>query len=298
LPFKHKDGRKILVSATERPLKDAKGKWIGSVWTGRDVTELRKREKEVKEARAYAEAIIANLADPLWVTDKEGNWILVNKAMENVTGYNKKEVLEKQILTHPLFRPFISMLDGKEKLKEMIEKVKAGEHIPGIFIPWLTKDNNLLMMSCSGEPLRDAAGNVLGGVFIGKDMSTLQRAGIAATKTLNRAVESKVGKDYELATQMFMSNATLIVGDSSLEILKGVVNGYNQRHNKHFRIEEGITLKNMTEKEWPSFIAFLLSTFYECIGPTTFECSEGIESIKDVVERVKVKYEGNKGRGL
>jgi hypothetical protein len=35
----------------------------------------------------------------------------------------------------------------------------------------------------------------------------------------------------------------------------------------------------------------LLSTFYECIGPTTFECCEGIESIKDIVEEAKAKYE-------
>ena len=41
------------------------------------MTELRKREEEVKEARAYAEAIVANIADPLWVTDKRNRWILV-----------------------------------------------------------------------------------------------------------------------------------------------------------------------------------------------------------------------------
>jgi hypothetical protein len=90
---------------------------------------------------------------------------------------------------------------------------------------------------------------------------------------------------------MFMSNAALIVGDSSLEILKGVVEGYNRRFNKNIGIEEGIALTNVPEKEWPSFTAFLLARSYECIGPTTFECCEGIESIKDIVEKVKAKYE-------
>jgi PAS domain S-box-containing protein len=423
LPFKHKDGRKILVSATERPLKDAKGKWIGSVWTGRDVTELRKREaelkqaklfsdltintsavpiivtdrdwkwikvnpafeklfgykaeevlgksrrelpiwtpeeykkaedtatqliekegvvkhiefetlcktkdgrvlnilvseifleekvskeigfisydfditklrkreEEVKEARAYVEAIIANIADPLWVVDKYDNWILVNEAMEKVTGYKKEEVLEKNMLTHPLFSPFISMLDGKEKLKAMIEKIKAGEHVPNIFIPWLTKDKGMLMMSCSGEPLRDAEGNVIGGVFIGRDMSVLQSTGVSATRTLAREVEGEVGRNYKLATLLFMSNASIIVGDSSLEILRGTVEGYNRRFNKNIGIKEGIALTNMPKEEWPSFLEFLLSRFFECIGPTTFECSEGIESVEEIVEKVKAKYEG------
>jgi PAS domain S-box-containing protein len=259
------------------------------------VDSLVKREAEVREAKLYAEAIIANIADPLWVTDREGNWILVNEAMERVTGYDKKEVSEKQMLAHPLFGPFISMLDGKEKLKAMIKKIKAGEHVPGVFIPWLTKDKKMLMMSCSGEPLRDAEGNVIGGVFIGKDMSTLQRAGISATKVLTKKVEAEVGKNYELATLLFISNATIIVGDSSLEILRGTVEGYNRRFNKSIGIKEGIALTNMPEEEWPPFLEFLLCRFFECIGPTTFECCEGIESIKDIVEKVKVKYGGGKG---
>jgi hypothetical protein len=159
-------------------------------------------------------------------------------------------------------------------------------------IPWLTKDKRIFMMSCSGEPLKDAEGKIIGGVFIGKDMATLQRAGIAATKVLNKKVEEKLGKDYELATTMFISNAALIVGDSSLEILRGVVDGYNQRFGKSIGIEDGIAPINLPDKEYPSFVEFLLSTFYECIGPTSFECSEGIKSIGGIVEKVKTKYEG------
>jgi PAS domain S-box-containing protein len=261
--------------------------------TQKHIIELRKREKEVKKARAYAEAIIADIADPLWVTDKKDNWVLVNEAMKGVTGYNEKDMLEKQMLTHPLFRLFISMLDGKEKLKAMMEKMKKGEHIPGLNVPWLTKDERIVTMSCSGEPLRDAEGKVIGGVFVGKDMSVLQKTGIATTKVLNKRVEEKLGKNYGLATMMLMSNATLVVGDSALEILKGVVEGYNKRFSKKIRVEEGIALKNVPEKDWPAFIEFLLSTFYECIGPTTFECTEGIESIKNIVERVKARYGAN-----
>jgi PAS domain S-box-containing protein len=260
--------------------------------TQKNITELRKREAEIKEARAYAEAIIANLADPLWVTDKNDNWVLINQAMENVTGYTKEELVGKKMSEQPMFEFFLSVPGSKEKLETTVEKIKDGERIPGIMIPWLTKDKRIFMMSCSGEPLKDAEGKIIGGVFIGKDMATLQRAGIAATKVLNKKVEEKLGKDYELATTMFISNAALIVGDSSLEILRGVVDGYNQRFGKSIGIEDGIAPINLPDKEYPSFVEFLLSTFYECIGPTSFECSEGIKSIGGIVEKVKTKYEG------
>jgi ribose transport system substrate-binding protein len=253
------------------------------------VDSLVGREEEVKEVKAYAEAIIANLADPLWVVDKEDYWILVNEALKNVTGYKEEEMFRKKNLEQPLFEFFLKIPGGKEKLEELSKKIKAKEHVT-MLIPWLTKSNKLLMMSCSGEPLRDTKGNVIGGVFIGKDMSVLQKAGIAATKTLTKKVEAEVGKNYELATFMLMSSATIIAGDSSLEILRGTVEGYNRRFNKNIGIEEGIALTHMPREEWPSFIEFLLSRFYECIGPTTFECSEGIKSIEDIVKKVKIKY--------
>jgi PAS domain S-box-containing protein len=261
------------------------------------IEEIRERETEIKEARAYAEAIIANIADPLWVTDKNDNWVLINQAMENVIGYTEQELVGKKMSEQPMFEFFLSMPDSKEKLEATVEKIKVGEHVPGVMIPWLTKDKGILMMSCSGEPLRNAKGDVVGGVFIGKDMSTLQRAGIAATKILNRNVEAKVGRDYNLITQMFMSNAILLVGDSSLEILRGAVDGYNKRFKEKIRIEDGISLNNVPQKDWPSFTGFLLNIFYECIGPATFECCEGIKCIENIVEKVKVKY-GDTGEGL
>jgi hypothetical protein len=159
-----------------------------------------------------------------------------------------------------------------------------------MLIPWLTRDNKLLMMSCSGQPLKDAKGNVMGGVFIGKDMAVLQKVGILASKTLARRVEAEIGKNYEVATLLFMTNATMLTGDSSIDILKATVEGYNGRFNKNVKIKDGLTLRNMKKEDLPSFVEFLLETFYQCIGPTTFECSEGIESINPIVEKVKARY--------
>jgi PAS domain S-box-containing protein len=264
------------------------------------IEEIREREAETKEARAYAEAIIANITDPLWVVDKADNWVLVNEAMKRVTGYEEKELLGKPTFQQPLFKFYLTLPRSKERFSEFREQIKRGGRVPSITIPWLAKDNKMLIFSSSGEPLKDARGNVIGGVFIGKDMSVLHRAGITTTRALNRLMEAKAGElglKYELGTLMFLSNATIIVGDSSLEILKGTVEGYNRRFSKSIGIEEGIALTNMLEEEWPSFLEFLLSRFYECIGPPTFECCEGIKCIENVVEKVKTKY-GDAGKGL
>ncbi|HIH98499.1 MAG TPA: hypothetical protein HA346_05805 [Thermoplasmata archaeon] len=75
-----------------------------------------------------------------------------------------------------------------------------------------------------------------------------------------------------------------------MKILQGVVDGYNGRFNRKIRIEKGITPVNVPKEEWSSFIEFMLNTFYECVGPTTFECAEGIRSIEDIVKKTKARY--------
>ena len=284
-----KNGERFPITYSASGIRDVNGKVIGEVVVATDISELRKREEETKEARAYAEAIIANISDPLWVVDKEDRWILVNDAMKKATGYGGREILGKQTLKQPLFKFFLGVPDGKERLKAMSDGIKASEHVAEI-IPWVTKDNSFLMMSCSGEPLRDPEGDVIGGVFIGKEMSTLQRAGTETTKALAKKAETVVGKDYELATLLFMTNAAMLAGDSSLDILKATVDGYNKRFDKNVKIKDGLTLRNMKKEDLPSFVEFLLETFYQCIGPTTFECSEGIRTIGNIVEKVRAKH--------
>jgi PAS domain S-box-containing protein len=251
---------------------------------------LIQREKELKEARAYAQAIVANVADPLWVIDRRGNLVLMNEAMGRITGYGHEELQDKSMLALPIFRTFIAVMDGKDKLKQLIEQVNSGEHVPEVFIPWLTKGGDMLMMSCSGESLRNVEGNAVGGVFIGKDIYALQRTGVDAMKTLSQEIEAKVGKDYELATLAFMVNSTLIIGEAALDILKGTISGYNKRFSKSVEIQKGMILKNLKHEEWPKFLEFLLERFYECIGPTTFDSAEGIVALESAINKVKNKY--------
>jgi PAS domain S-box-containing protein len=255
---------------------------------------LLQSEKSLKEARAYTQAIIANIADPLWVIDTEGKVILINDAMERVTGYKKQEIEGELMPILPIFRVFIGMMDGKEKLINMVKGVLAGKHMIGFFTPWLIKSGDLLMMSCSGESLKDAGGKVIGGVFLGKDTHALQKAGVDAMKILNQRIEMKMRTDYEFSTLLFLVNANLVIGDSALDILQGTVSGFNSRFGKSVKIEQGMLLKNLGEEDWPEFLEFLLDRFYECIGPTTFECAEGIGTLEPILEKVKDRYENLK----
>jgi PAS domain S-box-containing protein len=65
-----KDDRKYAIEESAAPLFDDDGKIIGAVLAIRDVTEQRRTEREIAEARIYAEGIVDTIPDPLVILDR------------------------------------------------------------------------------------------------------------------------------------------------------------------------------------------------------------------------------------
>ena len=61
----------------------------------RDITERKKAELELREARRSLEDIIDSLPDPTFVVDKERKVIAWNKAIEKMTGISKSQIIGK-----------------------------------------------------------------------------------------------------------------------------------------------------------------------------------------------------------
>src|SRR3989442_400341 len=72
-------------------LRDPSGKAIGAIGILRDMRELDK-------ARAYAESLIKNAPDPVFVSDLEGKILQANDAVSQLLGFRQDEVLEQSLL--------------------------------------------------------------------------------------------------------------------------------------------------------------------------------------------------------
>jgi PAS domain S-box-containing protein len=142
--FFTKDKRKIPVNIFTTLRKSEEGEIIGYLIAFFDLTKIKKREMELKnaqsallniledveEARERAEeeknktlAIIQNFADGLLVFDKEGKVSLINPQAENFCKVKEKEVIGKSILElsqFPNFKPMVEAV-GKE-LKGVFRK--------------------------------------------------------------------------------------------------------------------------------------------------------------------------------
>ena len=155
-------GDTIPTSLNAAALRDPHGKVIGVIGVLRDMRELDK-------ARAYAESLIKNAPDPVFVSDLEGKILQANDAVFHLLGFRPAELIE-QSLSH-----IIPPDETREFVAAVREVVEKGA----------TRNARLHPRSASGEiipttlnasALRDASGNVIGVIGILRDMRELDEA--------------------------------------------------------------------------------------------------------------------------
>src|SRR2546428_265126 len=137
-------------------LHEPDGRAIGVIGILRDMRELDK-------ARAYAESLIKNAPDPVFVSDLEGKILQANDAVSALLGFRPDELIEQSLSR------FISPEETREFTAALREVVERG----------VTRNARLNPRSASGEvipttlnasALRDPDGNVIGAIGILRDM--------------------------------------------------------------------------------------------------------------------------------
>src|ERR1051326_4757743 len=105
-------GEIIPTTLNASALRDSDGKVIGAIGILRDMRELDK-------ALAYAESLIENAPDPVFVSDLEGKILQANDAVSQLLGFRKDELVEQSLSR------FISPEETREftaALREVVEK--------------------------------------------------------------------------------------------------------------------------------------------------------------------------------
>src|SRR5438034_1248406 len=83
-------GEVIPTTLNASALRDPDGKVIGAIGILRDMRELDK-------ARAYAESLIKNAPDPVFVSDLEGKILQANDAVSALLGFRPDELIEQSL---------------------------------------------------------------------------------------------------------------------------------------------------------------------------------------------------------
>jgi len=170
-------GEVIATSLNASALRDLDGRVIGAIGILRDMRELDK-------ARAYAESLIKNAPDPLFVSDLEGKIIDANDAVFELLGFRPDELVEQSL------SQIISPEETREFLAALREVVEREEDHPGpvhgeAMVGGVSRNVRLNPRTASGEviptslnasALRDQEGRVIGAIGILRDMRELDKA--------------------------------------------------------------------------------------------------------------------------
>jgi PAS domain S-box-containing protein len=176
-------GEVIPTTLNASALRDANGNVIGAIGILRDMRELDK-------ARAYAQRLIDDAPDPVFVSDLEGKIIEANDAVSQLLGFRRDEVVEQSLSR------FISEEEAREFTAALREVVERGVTRNARLNP-RAATGEVIPTSLNASALRDAEGNVIGAIGVLRDMRELDKARAYAESLIKNAPDPVFVSDLE-----------------------------------------------------------------------------------------------------
>lgn len=181
---------------------------IGRVWSFRDVTAQRMSEAALIESHRRLNDIIEFLPDPTLVIDKEGKVMAWNRAMEEMTGIQKAEMLGKGDYEYALpfygeRRPIlidIVLEDSFEKNALMYDQLTkgAGIHYAEVYTPNAFGGKGAYLWGVS-RPLYNSSGEVVGSIECLRDITERRNTELDLERVSNEAEAAVRAKSEFLA---------------------------------------------------------------------------------------------------
>src|SRR5438105_2998347 len=180
--------------------------------------------RELDKALAYADSLIKNAPDPVFVSDLEGKIQQANDAVYALLGFLPDEVLEQSLSR------FISPEETREFLAALREVIERG----------VTRNARLNPRSASGEvipttlnasALRDADGKVIGAIGILRDMRAYEKV-VRDLEASKAELQEKI-LDLEKFEEVVVGRELKMIAlEKEIENLKRELEKVNQGQNR------------------------------------------------------------------
>jgi len=180
IPIITGDGREIFIEVSITLRRDKAGNPIGFRGVVRDVTQRKKAEKELEEAHRRLSEIIEFLPDATFVIDNKGEVIAWNRAIEEMTGASKEEMIGKSNYEYalPLYkqrRPILVDLvrygNNSEESNYYSYLSREGDTLYGEAYAHNVYDGKGAYLWGAASVLYDTEGNTIGAIETMRDIT-------------------------------------------------------------------------------------------------------------------------------
>jgi PAS domain S-box-containing protein len=162
---RRKDGSLVEVSLTVSPLRNAEGRIIGAAKIARDITA--RRRAQLFERRLAS--IVESSGDSIVSEDLDGIIKTWNPGAERLFGYTAEDVIGQPIT-------LLFPIDRHDEESDILSRVRRGERIDHYETVRRRKDGNLVEISLTVSPLKNAEGRIIGASKIARDITERRRA--------------------------------------------------------------------------------------------------------------------------
>jgi len=137
----------------------------------RTTERLAQKMREVLHEKEKTAAVLASVADGVYVVDTLGSIILWNNAAAAITGFGEAEMLGKNCYGSEGEAELAEDESGCVPFCGTVANVNAGFSSSGYEVLTCRKDGVKMWLSVSAAPIRDSEGNVAGVVHVFRDIS-------------------------------------------------------------------------------------------------------------------------------
>ena len=152
-----KNGQRFPALTTVTAMMDPSGKTSGFVEIIRDITVRKTLERQLRETKEFLERIMESSVDGILTTDLKGRLTYVNRAMEDMLGYSRSEILGSHISVFyvrgiALAREIMGILKVSERAEnfEMEVKRKSGEALTILTSLFLLRNEEEAIIGTAG----------------------------------------------------------------------------------------------------------------------------------------------------
>jgi PAS domain S-box-containing protein len=212
-----KNRDKVWISMNAQAVTDPEGNTLHYEGTTENITERKRAEEELQKAHRRLSDIIDFLPDATFVIDREKRVVAWNKAIEEMTGLKKEEILGKGDYAYavPFYgtpRPVV--IDLVFERNEEMEKTY--DHVQGlgsrlsveVYVPKIYRGRGAYL-SATASPLFDHEGNVVGAIETIRDTTEQKRI----EKALQESEER-----YRVAIEHSNDGVALVRGDRHIYV--------------------------------------------------------------------------------
>jgi PAS domain S-box-containing protein len=239
-----KDGRRINISLTISPVRNADGKIIGASKIARDITEKRRSEERLLTSERYLQAVLDSMPECMKVLGPDGTVLQINRA-----GVQMLEADTPEQLLGRCVYPIINESD-REAFRSVNENVFRGGPggtmefgVTGLKGTERTFETNIV-------PLLNAVNRAVGALSVTRDISERKRAEAERRTLLER--EKKARETAELLNRVGPILSAELDPRKLTQKITDIV-------TQAVRAEFGALFHNVLNESGESYVLYMLS---------------------------------------